>query len=492
MKFPIFILIMVFVLLFSPVLSFSLEKSAKGDLLSGRLVSGHIDMSNGGLSYQTFKFKVSSDVFAVKITVSNSPADLDVFIKKGSEIENYDNVDYSSTQDAYNESLLISRLSELPLEDGTYYLDVSYQRDTLPVINGKRSADISYNIELDLQKYKVKDTIHPGVSAEYELSPRDGMAGLFALKIPERTNSFRIDLYNTNADLDLMVAYNNKKITKNNNDFLRDSLLGRETLCVNGIDGGQVKPGIYYILVFDQISNDHPVDFSILSSFGNETPKELAEIPRFPTASDEMQNALMSTVEIIGNAAKGSGTLVSSSGYVITNWHVIEDFTLAVSDNIYVAVNLSNELPPLELFKADLIDYSVEKDLALLHISSGLYDNPIPINYNFPYFTLGNTSILKLGQPLTYLGYPKIGGTGSRASISLTRGIVSGFEKLNGSLFIKTDAEINSGNSGGAAINSFYELVAFPTSTIEENAGQLGYLIPVSMIPEEWYRFIGR
>ena len=200
----------------------------------------------------------------------------------------------------------------------------------------------------------------------------------------------------------------------------------------------------------------------------------------------------MATAEIIGNAGKGSGCFVSSEGHIITNWHVIEDFTGSVSEDIYVAINLSNELPPVELFKAELVDYSIEKDLALIKISSGLYGDPVPFAYSFPYFSMGNTGSLKLGQPLTYLGYPGIGGTGSRASISMTRGIVSGFERANGNLLVKTDAEINSGNSGGAAINTYYELVGFPTVTIEEAAGQLGYLTPVSMIPKEWLRYMGR
>jgi S1-C subfamily serine protease len=245
-------------------------------------------------------------------------------------------------------------------------------------------------------------------------------------------------------------------------------------------------------MVFDQVSNDHVSKFSILAELNRETPLAIKGIPRFPAISDEKQNALMATAEIIGNAGKGSGCFVSSNGHILTNWHVIEDFTGNVSENIYVAINLSNDLPPEELFKAELLDYSVEKDLALLKVSSGIYGDPIPVAYKFPYFPMGNTDSIKLGQPLTYLGYPGIGGTGSRASISMTRGIVSGFERSNGNLLIKTDAEINSGNSGGAAIDSFYELIGFPTSTIEEDAGQMGYITPVSMIPEDWYRYMGR
>ena len=488
------VLLITGILFFYPLSSFSVEKkiSPKGDLVSGRLTSGRIDLSGDGTAYQTYQFRVPADAFAIRLTVSNSSADLDIFVKRGSEIQNYDLADYSSNKEDYNESLLITRLSDLPLEEDVYYVDISYQRDTLPIINGSRTTSIPFNVMMELESYKITDTLLPGETTEYQLHPDDGMAALFALKVPENTDAFRIDLHNTTADLDLMVSYENKIITRSSNDYLRESLLGKETLIVEGSNGDPVKSGIYYILVFDQVSNDHPVDFSMIAVLGKEPPSVLPRFSGFPAAGDEMQNVLMSTVEIIGNAGKGSGCFVSSGGHIITNWHVIEDFTGKVSQDIYVAINLSNELPPVELFKAKLIDYSVGKDLALLKISSGLYGDPVPSGYSFPYFTLGNTESLKLGQPLTYLGYPGIGGTGSRASISLTRGIVSGFERANGNLLVKTDAEINSGNSGGAAINTYYELVGFPTVTIEEAAGQLGYLTPVSMIPKEWLRYMGR
>lgn len=482
------------IFIFSSAFLFSVEKtlSPKGTLVSGRPAFGLIDLSGDGPAYQTYQFRVPADTFSVRLTVSNSSADLDIFVKRGEAIQNYDLADYSSNMESYNESLLLTRLSELPLEDDIYYVDICYQRDNLPVINGSRETRISFNVMMELDSYKITDTLVPEIPAEYELSPHNGMASLFALKIPKGTDAFRIDLFNTTADLDLMVSYEDKIITKSNNDYLKESLLGRETLIVEGQNGNHIKSGIYYILVFDQVSNDHPVGFSIISRLDYIPSDILIGIPRFPAVGDEMQNAQMATVEVIGNAGKGSGCLVSSEGHIITNWHVIEDFTGDVSEDIYIAINLSNELPPVELFKARLIDYSVSKDLALLKISSGLYGNPVPLGYSFPYFTLGNNGSLKPGQPLTYLGYPGIGGTGSRASISLTRGIVSGFERANGNLLVKTDAEINSGNSGGAAINTYYELIGFPTVTIGEDAGQLGYLTPVSMIPDEWLRFMGR
>ena len=485
-------ILIIIILFFYPFLSFSVEKtlSTKGTLISGRTISGNIDLSEDGKSYQTFKFKVSSDIFAVRLSIKNSPADLDIFINRGEEIKSYDLVDYFSTEEKYNESILITRLSEIPLEDDVYYVDISYQRDSLPLINGIRTTNISFQIELNLEKYALVDTLLPGDPIHSELIPGKGMASIFALKIPGNTEAFRVDLYNTNSDLDLMISYNNKFITRENNDYLRESLLGRETIIVEGAENNYIKSGIYYIMVFDQVSNDHLVKFSILAELNREASDILLELPRFPAISNEIQNVLMATAEVIGSAGKGSGCFISSKGHIITNWHVIEDFTGNVSEDIFIAINLSNELPPEELFKAKLIDYSIEKDLALLQVSSGIYGNPIPLSYKFPYFILGSSNTLKMGQPLSYLGYPGIGGTGSRASISLTRGIVSGFERSNGNLFVKTDAEINSGNSGGAAIDSFFELIGFPTSTIEEDAGQLGYITPVSMIPEDWYQYM--
>ncbi|MCK5674450.1 MAG: trypsin-like peptidase domain-containing protein [Spirochaetales bacterium] len=496
MKFPLlkFSILIFIILFFSPVIIFAVEKtsSAKGDLVSGRIMSGSLDLSEEGQSYQTFRFKVPEDTFAVRLTLKNSPADLDIFIKRGEEIQSYDLVDYFSTEEDYNESILITRLSELPLENDIYYVDISYQRDSFPIINGRRASTIPFKIVMEQEKYELTDTLIPGRPVQSEILPENGMAALYALKVPANTEAFRIDIYNTGSDLDLMVSHENKLITRENNDYLRESLLGKETLIIEETGNSPLKSGIYYIMVFDQISNDHPVEFSILAELNRQASEELTKIPRFPAVSNEVQNVLFATAEVIGNAGKGSGCFVSSKGHIITNWHVIEDFTGDVSKDIYVAINLSNELPPVELFKATLIDYSIEKDLALIQVSSGLYENPIPLSYRFPFFSLGNSDTIQIGQPLSYLGYPGIGGSGSRASISLTRGIVSGFERTNGNLLLKTDAEINSGNSGGAAIDSFYELIGFPTSTIEEDAGQLGYITPVSMIPEDWYQYIGR
>jgi serine protease Do len=149
-------------------------------------------------------------------------------------------------------------------------------------------------------------------------------------------------------------------------------------------------------------------------------------------------------------------------------------------------------VPPQELFKAELIEYDEKTDLALLQIESGLYDQPLPKDYHFPFFTLAETQQVHIGQPMSFIGYPNGGGSGSKVSVSLTRGIVSGFEQGANGFLIKTDAVLTPGNSGGAAINAYYELVGLPTFTMAGKNSPMGFIRPVSEIPSEWLEQITR
>ncbi len=483
--------IAIFIILFIPFNSvFSLEKkgSVKNELFPGKQVRSIIDLN--AKSYQTFKFQVPSDAYAVELILTGAQADLDLFVKYGKRIDNYDDVDFYGTTDSYNEKLLITRLSDPELYDGVYYVDVAYQRNTLPVVANRKITSIPFTLELKEKKAEIYSFLNSGQTVSAALKPNEGMAATFAFRVPEKTLFFRIDVSNTISDLDIMGTYQEKIVTRENSDFISETLLGKEFLVVENKDRTPLKAGVYYITVFDQVSGEYEEPFSITASFSKLPPARVAVIPEFSPPGDEFENALFSTVEVIGEAGKGSGCLISPDGYIVTNWHVIKNNSGTVSENIYIAMNISPNRPPEELFKAKLIDYREKSDLALLKVESGLYGQRIPRGRVFPYFPLGDSDSLKLGQPLSILGYPGVGGTGSRASISLTTGIVSGFEDSTENSYIKTDAEINSGNSGGAVIDVYYNLVGLPTVIIGEDSGQIGYITPVSSIPHEWYRYI--
>jgi len=110
----------------------------------------------------------------------------------------------------------------------------------------------------------------------------------------------------------------------------------------------------------------------------------------------------------------------------------------------------------------------------------------------FPVIAVGDPNTLALGDALFVLGYPEAGSLGTRASITLTRGIVSGFERRGPTLLIKTDADIAAGNSGGPVLNEKHELIGLATETISEEFGnsQVGYIWPLWLVPAEWWAIV--
>lgn len=473
----------------SPLAALEKQKDFQS-LVPGVAAEGTIDVSEKGAGYATYRFTVPEKVFGVELRLSNAPADLDLFVQYGSDIRSYDYVDFSSTTDNYGETIFFSRLTEPPLRSGTYYVDVAYQRTGRPRIDGKQVEKIPFTLSLGYIDSSRIDRLDPGVPLEGFLLPGEGMTSRFYVDVPGKAEALRVDIVDTDADIDLMLSRDNPVAGRETAEFIRESFLGRESIVIHRSSDPPLEEGRYFITVFDQVSSDHEERFSILASLQAEVPRLLSAVPPLPVPGDELESALLSTVEVIGTAGKGSGCLVSRDGLVLTNWHVVENYDLKVSPEIYIAVNLDDGYPPKELFRAELLESDPESDLALLKINGLLTGAPLPPGYRFPFFETGDPERLRIGQPLSFFGYPGIGGTGSRASISVTRGIVSGFEAAGNRLFIKTDAEINSGNSGGAAVDAYYRLLGIPTVIIGEDGGQIAFVTPVSMIPEAWLRTI--
>ena len=462
-------------------------------LKPGIRVSSSVPLSKDAGGYKTFTFEVEPDTFAVRLSISEAPADLDLFLKHNQDIENYDFVDTFSADEDFNEVLFLSRLSDPPLQDGTYFVDVVYQRASHPFEKWNRLKEIPFKLQLETISARSHSSIRPGRTVYGELLPEEGMATTYAVDLPPGLETCRVDLFDTKADLDLLVGYEKPVLTRGTADYLQEGLIGQESIVLDGSDDEPELPaGTYYITVFDAVSDAQPQEFALQVSLQSEPPEKLLSIPRFPRSDNELQQAFLATVEVIGQAGRGSGCLVSEDGLLLTNWHVVRGYDGTASQELYIAAGFSQQNPPQELFRAEVVDFDKETDLALLQIESGLYGQPLPNDYSFPYFNLGDTQQLQIGQPLSFIGYPSVGGSGSRVSVSLTRGIVSGFERGSKDFLIKTDAVITPGNSGGAAINAYYELIGLPTFTIGEKNSPMGFIRPVSEIPTPWMQRISR
>ena len=163
----------------------------------------------------------------------------------------------------------------------------------------------------------------------------------------------------------------------------------------------------------------------------------------------------------------GSGSIISPDGLILTNAHVVLPDRYFPVDALIVAFTVAEDQPPRKLYYAEVLQADEQLDIAVIRLTTDLNNTPLDhASLNLPYVPLGNADNLRLGDQVTILGYPGIGG----ATITLTRGEVSGFTSESGRgarAFIKTSATIAGGNSGGLAADPLGYLIGIPT--------QLGY-----------------
>jgi len=161
--------------------------------------------------------------------------------------------------------------------------------------------------------------------------------------------------------------------------------------------------------------------------------------------------------------SKGSGVIVTASGRILTNAHVVKD-----ADDIKVTLHDGED------YDAKVVGVDPKADLAVIQLKGKLPAlKPL---------TFGDSSTLRLGEVVLAIGDPF--GVGK----SVTMGIVSA--KGRGGMhieeyedFIQTDAAINPGNSGGALVNLKGELVGINTAIASKSGGYagIGFAIPTNM-----------
>ena len=155
----------------------------------------------------------------------------------------------------------------------------------------------------------------------------------------------------------------------------------------------------------------------------------------------------------------GSGTIIRADGLILTNGHVVDD-RLSEYEFLGVAItNRTDEAPEL-LYRAEIAAADYSLDLAVIRIVSDL--DGLPVEVTLPALAVGDSDRVEIGDHVRVLGYPGIGGE----TITFTEGAVSGFTSeraVEGRAWIKTDATIAGGNSGGMAVNAAGELIGIPT-----------------------------
>ncbi len=244
-----------------------------------------------------------------------------------------------------------------------------------------------------------------------------------------------------------------------------------------------------------------------------------------PTPMDPVERARLATVMIslclsFPESGKeyclpaGSGSVVDARGYILTNHHVVEAAALleaAGVENVAVTILISTNPPrqdePVQpAYHAEILETNERLDLAILRITSRSDGRPLRGQLSLVSLPIGDSDQVRYGDEIRIFGYPAIGVTldeeeledvadleellkklenqFARMTVTLTRGTVSGFVEDQGYPrgWIKTDAEISGGSSGGVAINEAGELIGVPTVVIAaRDLGRLGYLRPINL-----------
>jgi serine protease Do len=160
----------------------------------------------------------------------------------------------------------------------------------------------------------------------------------------------------------------------------------------------------------------------------------------------------------------GSGVILSSDGFIVTNNHVIED-----ASDIQVTLNDKRS------FKAVKVGSDPSTDIALLKIDAA----------DLPYLKFGSSDNLKVGEWVLAVGNPfNLTSTVTAGILSAKSRQIQILGQLSIESFLQTDAAVNPGNSGGALVNTNGELVGINTAIASRTGSFTGYsfAVPSSIV----------
>ncbi len=246
--------------------------------------------------------------------------------------------------------------------------------------------------------------------------------------------------------------------------------------------GGLLTLGGYKLFVEDnkeQIAIEQSSDFPVFVPTNNTTntinsPSEIA--PDFVEAAEKSIDAVVhvKNTSIVSapmtmrdlfygrsseraQVGTGSGVIISPTGYIVTNNHVIKNAN-------EISITLNNN----KAYMAELIGTDETTDIALLKIET---------EEELPFMAFGDSDNAKIGEWVLAVGNP------FNLNSTVTAGIISAKARdLSGQnlqSFIQTDAAVNPGNSGGALVNTNGDLIGINTAISSRTGSYIGYSFAV-------------
>ena len=226
----------------------------------------------------------------------------------------------------------------------------------------------------------------------------------------------------------------------------------------NGLPGKPAAPGVSYADVVSRVS---PAVITIHSQMRVRAPQQypFMDDPMFRQFfGDRMPQQLPEQ----RRSGLGSGVIISTDGYILTNHHVVDG-----AEQIKVDLNDNRTLD------AKVVGSDQPSDLAVLKVDAA----------NLPVLALGDSDKVRVGDVVLAIGNPLgIGQTVTMGIIS-AKGRQTGMSSGSFEDFLQTDAPINQGNSGGALVSTNSELVGINSQILSPSGGSIGigFAIPSNM-----------
>lgn len=170
-------------------------------------------------------------------------------------------------------------------------------------------------------------------------------------------------------------------------------------------------------------------------------------------------------------ASSGSGVVMSEDGYIITNSHVVVD-----EDTGVAATTIMVTFDDGSSAQAELVGADTKTDLAVIKVNAEGLD----------YATFGDSDEILVGQRAIVIGSPG----GEELASSVTQGVISGVNRNvtideYSMTLIQTDAAVNPGNSGGALINAYGQVVGIVSAKLVQTGYEgIGFAIPMNTVKE--------
>jgi hypothetical protein len=185
---------------------------------------------------------------------------------------------------------------------------------------------------------------------------------------------------------------------------------------------------------------------------------------------DKLIGAVGQVVVLAGDASRnlrveGSGVIIAPEGLVVTSYHVVQgrgpQGVRGVSSEVFFnpadPSRVDFPLEPRKMLRLQFIRAELQRDLALFRIGNYVDGRSLPSGNQFPWLRMGSFDEVKILDPVFAIGFPEVGGE----TLTVVEGKVAGKDAVND--WIKVDASLSRGYSGGAIVNSRGELIGIAT-----------------------------